>query len=151
MKTKLILFVNALLILLFSVYVNASNVRLQWDMSCDSNVVKYVMYYTTNVLSTPETIIYPGGTNSCGEFDPRSTNIFFGRYSTMTEVLGRTNTICSLSNLVVGVKYYFAVSAVNHVGLESVRSREISHIISESTNSISTNRVGGLVVLSYED
>lgn len=151
MKPKLISFVSALLLLVFAVYVNAASVRLQWDMNCESNVVKYILYYTTNVLTTPETEIDRGGTNECGKFYPPSTNIFYGQYSTLVEVLGRTNTNCHLSNLVTDVKYYFTIAAANNSGLQSLRSAEISHIIPKSTNSVATNKVGGLTVISFQD
>lgn len=151
MRTKLISFVSALLLLVFAVYVNAASVGLQWSMNCESNVVKYILYYTTNVLATPETVIALGGTNECGEFRLGSTNIFYGNYTNMVDIIGRTNTICNVTNLVADIRYYFTIVAVNNAGLESLRAKEISHVILTSTNDIPLPApVKGLNVISFD-
>lgn len=75
---------------------NAASVTLAWDNSPETDVTAYRVYV---------------GTVSRG-------------YSTTTTVSNVTSL--RLTNLVAGVKYYFAVTARNLAGLESDYSQEIS-------------------------
>jgi hypothetical protein len=136
--------------ILFGYYINAASVKLAWDVSCETNVVKYVFFYTTNILTTPETEVEIGATNECGVYYPTTTNIFYGHYTNSIDIIGRTNTMCIISNLIAGSKYYFTIKCVNNYGLESFRAGELSYIVPNTTNVLPT-KVGGLTIISFEE
>ena len=75
----------------------ADSVTLAWDPSPSSDVVGYILY------SRPSGVGYNSGSR-----------------------IG-SNTTASVSNLVDGISYFFAVSAYNNSGAESDLSNEISY------------------------
>jgi hypothetical protein len=83
----------------------ASSVTLAWDQNPETNIVGYSVYYGTNSQA----------------------------YSKVIQ--GGKVTTQSMSNLVAGLTYYFAVTAYNSLGLESVPSNEISYLVPAGTNS----------------
>ena len=74
---------------------SAANVKLKWDASPSLNVTNYVVYYGTE----------------------RGTYSFTNNVS--------TNLTTTVSNLTVGVRYYFVVTAKDAIGLESDPSDEV--------------------------
>ena len=78
---------------------NSANVTLAWDPSISPNIATYRLYY---------------GNSS-------------GNYTNISET-GNV-TLTTVSNLLVGSTYYFAVSAVDIIGLESVLSSEVSYTV----------------------
>jgi hypothetical protein len=79
-----------------------SSVTLQWDRSSGRDVRGYRVHY---------------GTAS-------------GKYHFSTDVGKRTT--CKISNLIVGKKYYFVVTAYNAESDESLPSNECSGVVSPS-------------------
>jgi hypothetical protein len=89
----------------------AAKVTLAWDPSADSTVVGYRLYH---------------GTQSAV-------------YTNMTDIRNITST--TISNLVQGGTYYFAVTAYDAAGLESAFSGEISYTVPISANAPLLNSV----------
>jgi hypothetical protein len=83
------------LLFLLPCSLQAQSVMLEWNPSASTNVVDYKIYY---------------GTSHAG-------------YSYTFDAGNATN--CVVSNLVVGVRYYMAVKAINADGVESPFSNEI--------------------------
>lgn len=80
----------------FSPACAGQHVSLAWNGSSDSSVTRYALYY---------------GTNS-------------GNYTVRIDA--GTNTVATVAQLSINITYYFAVSAFNSVGMESVPSEEVS-------------------------
>ncbi|MCL4789632.1 MAG: cadherin-like domain-containing protein, partial [Verrucomicrobia bacterium] len=97
--------------------VSAANVTVQWDPSPDPSVVGYNFYY--GVASR-----------------------------TYTNIINVGNaTIVTVSNLVAGTTYYFAATAYNILGIESVFSDELVYTIPAATNAPPTlNAIGNLTI-----
>lgn len=89
--------ISAFAICLFSVSTPAASVSLTWDPSPDSSVISYNVYY----------------------------GVVSGAYTNVASA-GPAITL-TISNLVEGVTYYFAATALDDFGLESDFSNEISH------------------------
>ena len=83
-----------LLLLLLPCSLKAQSVMLGWNPSISPNVVDYQLHYGTNHAS----------------------------YSLTFDAGNATN--CVVSNLVVGVHYYFVATAINAYGAESQFSNE---------------------------
>jgi hypothetical protein len=83
-----------LLLLLLPCSLKAQSVTLGWNPSASTNVVDYKIYYGTSHAS----------------------------YSLTFDAGNATN--CVVSNLVVGVHYYFVATAINAYGAESQFSNE---------------------------
>jgi hypothetical protein len=75
------------------------SVSLTWNSNTGPNIAGYNVYY--------------GGAS--------------GTYTNMISVSNVTNT--TISGLLAGVTYYFAVTAYNSLGQESVYSGEVSHLV----------------------
>jgi hypothetical protein len=86
----------ALGILCWVYALQASAVTLAWQASPDATVTGYKLYY----------------------------GVASGVYTNSVNV--GTNLTCRLTNLVLGVTYYFVVTAYNAAGLESLPSNEVS-------------------------
>jgi hypothetical protein len=84
-------------------YAHASSVTLAWDPSPDHDVVGYRLHHGAFSRHYPNTI------------------------DTGASTMG------TISNLVAGVTYYFAVTAYNSAGLESLPSAEISYTVPPPT------------------
>lgn len=76
-------------------------VTLGWDVHTDLSVTGYALYFGVG---------------------PRA-------YTNQVPVNGRSNNTVTVSNLVRGATYYFAVTAKNNVGLESDFSDEVSYAV----------------------
>src|SRR5581483_10313669 len=83
-----------------------ATVMLAWDPSPDSNVVGYFRYY---------------GSAS-------------GTYTNIVDVGPATST--SVSGLLHGSTYYFAVTAYNSIGLQSLPSSELPYTVPPDTNGL---------------
>jgi hypothetical protein len=77
----------------------AANVTLAWDTSPSTGITNYSVYYGTAT----------------------------GAYT--NQVNAGTNLSVTVSNLVNGVKYYFAATALDTHGMESAYSAEINYTI----------------------
>lgn len=75
------------------------SVTLAWDRSLDPSVSGYIVYWGTNSRS----------------------------YSSCLTVQPADNTTARVTNLLWGVRYYFAATCFNYSGLESDFSQEISY------------------------
>jgi hypothetical protein len=75
------------------------NVRLTWDVSPDLNVTGYKVYWGVST----------------------------GNYTNSVNSVGRTNVFSTCSNLVANTTYYFAATAYNVTGLESLFSNEVQY------------------------
>lgn len=82
----------------------AAQVQLAWNPSPDPGVIGYALYY---------------GSAS-------------GYYTNRVEAGNQTAT--SVTNLTAGIRYYFAVTAYNLLGMESLPSNETSCILSPATS-----------------
>ena len=127
---------------------NAATVRLRWDPLCSPSVNRYEVFYTTNELTSPQKEIEVGGKDDCGVIRPSTTNIFRGNYTNYIQVIGRTNVECQFTNLIVGVKYYFSVRAVDNIGLQGMKSMELIYVVPAETNI--APKVSGVTVLTFE-
>lgn len=127
----------------FSQTTNTARVTLAWDPNCSSAIIGYGVYFTTNQVTPPRTNIYPSFVDDCGTNRPTSTNIYYGSYSTnVVLVTGRTNTTCTVSNLVRGSTYYFIVRSRDGA-LESDDSNEVGFTVPLTpTNSLPTKPEG---------
>lgn len=101
--------------LLISLFVNAGQVKLAWDYSCDSAVAGYKVYYGFSDTNLP-----PAATGSMyypclGKSMPM---IFFSNNFTSVVDAGQTNFI-TLTNLIEGKYYFFAATTYDAYGLES--------------------------------
>ena len=85
---------SILLLLLLPCSLKAQSVMLGWNPSASTNVVDYKIYYGTSHASYTFTFDAGNATN------------------------------CVVSNLVVGVHYYFVATAINAYGAESPFSNE---------------------------
>lgn len=105
----MIKYIFLLIVILLNSNSRADNVSLAWDPSSDTSTSGY--------------------------------NIYYGGYSkTYTNRIDAGNsTSIIVSNLLRGVKYYFAATAYNFLGLESDLSNEITYTPGTSANSSITN------------
>lgn len=126
----------------------AFSARLKWSPSCNTNVVQYTVFYTTNRLLTPITNIGPASVDECGDQRPAYTNVFYGNYNftNIFVVKGYTNDSVIITNLVRGATYYFTVTCSTSF-FESDRSKEVTY--TPSTNAFAP-RVDGVVVIKFE-
>jgi len=110
---KKLLFTLTTVLLCFGALAANYSITLGWDPNSEASLIGYNLYVGTN--SGAYTQIHPTGTNT-------------------TYVPSETNTLCTLvvSNLQVGVRYYFAVTATNNAGVESAFSSEINYEWSDS-------------------
>jgi len=106
----------------------AASVTLSWDSNCDPSVTGYIVYYGTNtVLSTNVVAAY---VDDCGISRPQATNTYHTPYTiSIPSVGGRTNCTLTVSNLVVGATYSFAVTARDNNGMESDYSNEVRYTV----------------------
>lgn len=131
-----------------SINVHSSGAILQWDPVCNTNVLQYNFYFTTNKFTVPQTNVFSAYVDDCGVNRPVSTNVYFGSYSptNFIALAGRTNTTLSLTNLTKGVTYYFYVTC-RSLFFESEKSSEVSfQIPMYSVNSV-PSKVNGIKVL----
>lgn len=146
---------NKLVIILLSITILTSQaqtnkISLSWDVSCNTNIFQYVLYYGTNVLATPITNVVSSIIDDCGINRPAKTNVYKGSYTTSINVFGRTNNVVTVTNLVKGVKYYFTITYKAEGELESNPATEVEYTVPlYPTNSIPSRTVG-LRVLSVE-
>lgn len=127
-------------VLLLAIFVaKSATVNLAWDGNCDTNIDKYILYYGP-VNAILRTNIIPAHVNDCGVPVPTTTNIYWGNYTNTMTVQGRTNTSCTVSNLVEGFTYAFAVTAKDKFGWESDFSNEVTYTIptTSPTNTVPT-------------
>ena len=93
----------------------AASVNLGWDYSCDSAVVGYKIYMgsSTNPLVSQDVV----ETNRC---PPNTfiTNKVYGTDFTQVFDAGNTNSY-TVTNLIVGLNYYFAATTYDASGMES--------------------------------
>jgi len=122
------------LLTFFTYNVIASTVTLVWDGSCDPVVTGYKVYWGPP-NPPPTTNVVQSYTDDCGRVQPTTTNVYWGRsYTNFVHVLGRTNTIVTISNLVVGATYCFAATSTSDNNLESGFSSEVSYVVPEMTD-----------------
>lgn len=109
---------------------NLKTITLAWDVSCDTNVVGYILLYGS-VGSPYRTNIVQTYTNSCNVVIQTSTNVYFGQYNITNRIIinGRTNASCTISNLVCGIPYSFVARAYDSFMLESDDSPELLYMI----------------------
>jgi YHS domain-containing protein len=144
------LLITLLSVIALSASAQTNKVGLAWDPICNTNVTAFIVYYGTNTLVTPVTIVEPAHVDDCGVSRPAETNIFKGQYNFTHIVNGYTSTNTVMTNLVKGVKYYFSISCRNAAGLESDRSNEIEYIVPlYSTNSV-PSKVRGVRVIEIK-
>lgn len=143
MKTNPFYYILALVCLVFAGYVHAASVKVTWDASCNQNVIKYTVLYTSNTLTVPQVEFHKAETNECGVSYPAITNTFYGFYTNSIDVMGVTNIVCQITNLVRGVTYYFTVKCSDIYGLESERATEIKYTVPMSNL---TFKVGGVTI-----
>jgi len=131
MKNKTIIILLLLLAILtlgtIAISMGAS-VTLAWDGNCDTNVIGYTLYYGGPATSIKTNIIR-AYTNDCGIFIPNKTNLYFGVYTNTLEINGRTNNMCTVSNLTAGGQYYFTITSRSRDGLESDYANEVGYLI----------------------
>lgn len=127
---------------------NVRSANLIWKESCNPTVIKYTVYYTTNVVSKPVTNITAIEIDDCDYLKPAATNIFYGKYNSTNRIFitGITNVTCTVTNLVIGTKYYFTLTCSSSVS-ESGQSPELS-FVPVMTPILSTVR--DVVVLSWK-
>ncbi len=116
--------------------VSAVTVTLAWDANCDTSVIGYNMYYG-GPSGNIRTNINSAYVDGCGTNRPAATNLYYGNYTNFVPVIGRTNTTTTVTNLIPGHQYYFAVTSRNAVGLESDFSNEVGYML--PTNIVSMN------------
>ena len=122
---------------------HANKISLTWDISCNTNVNQYVLYYGTNTLTSPKTNVYPASLDNCGINRPAETNVYKGDYTSTIITDGRTNNLVVLTNLIKGTKYYFTVSCRILPGIESEKCNEIEYTVPlYSTNDLPSKTVG---------
>lgn len=112
-------FLTSTLLVLAPFQVQAANVTLAWNTSQATDVVGYNLYY-----------------------GPAS-----GTYTNIVSAGSATNI--TVANLVPGATYYFAATAYDSTGLESIYSAEVSYIVpSGASNQVPTlNPLPNVVVL----
>ena len=102
-------FVVISLFLIFCVtHVYAGQVTLGWDQNTEPDLAGYKIYY---------------GNSS-------------GNYTQTKDVIGKTATSCTITNLTEGQTYYFAATAYNSSLVESNYSAEVSCAITPATTTI---------------
>lgn len=105
------------------------NVTLGWDVSCNTNIVGYILYYSSNSVPPAVTNVIAAYTDDCGVSQPLRTNIYYGKSMTNTVAInGRNNASCTVSNLALGKTYYFTVTS-RTLTLESDVSAEVSYTV----------------------
>lgn len=98
---------------------NSQSINLSWDASATPSVTGYNVYY---------------GTNS-------------GNYSYKVNV--GNSTTCTLSNLTAGVTYYFAATAYDANGDESVYSGQVTFVLACVLSMVQGVTPGSPVVLQF--
>ena len=143
----------ACLSLIASLCINAQSagVTLAWDQCCNTNIVGYVLYYTTNTVATPVTNVFTAFLDDCGINRPGSTNVYYGNWNLATaqNVVGITNATTSVTNLVKGAKYFFVVTAKTAT-LESDKSNEISYTAPLFPTNVPPSKVQGVRIIAIQ-
>lgn len=126
------------------------SVTLTWDQSCNTNVIGYCVYYTTNTLPAITNII-TSGLDDCGNIQPSETNVYHGNWSLATaqNIIGINNVMTTVTNLSKGKTYYFFVTCKTAY-LESDKSIEVSHTVPLFPTNIPPSKVRGPKVLSVQ-
>ncbi len=141
------LLVTLLSVIALSASAQTTKIGLAWDPICNTNVTVFVVYYGTNTLTTPLTVVEPAHIDDCGVNRLADTNVFRGSYIFTQIVSGYTSTNTVITNLVKGVKYYFSLTCKNAAGLESEKSNEVEYTVPLfSTNSVPSKVRGVRVV-----
>lgn len=141
-------FVGTLVLCVLSGLSETYSAKIKWIPSCNSNVIQYTVFYTTNKLEIPITNIIPSLVDECNFQRPSYTNVYYGKYdlTNIANVNGYTNSECVITNLIRGVRYYFTVTC-NTFAFQSLRSKEVTHM---SSTNISKSKVNGLSVISFD-
>lgn len=105
-------------LLLLCLSVQAAQVTLAWDASTDPAVNAYSVYWGV-------------GTRN---------------YTNHVDVPGRTNTSVTISNILLGVTYYFAATCMATNGLESDFSVEVSYFVPSKPNAPQNFRMTNVVL-----
>lgn len=148
---KKLIFIVSLGLALFSAkpVLGQSSITLAWDASCNTNVVGYSLYYTTNTLTVPVTNVYPAYIDDCGVSMPGYTNVYKANWnlSAVKNVVGIANVTNTVTNLSRGKTYYFVVTAKSAT-MESDKSSEIWHTIPLFPTNVAPSKVTGVRILS---
>ena len=113
------------------------SLTLGWNGTCDTNVIGYKLYYDSSIGTND--MITIGGIDSCGRTYPSYTNTLTS-YSNNIVIVGIANTSYSVSNLVPGLTYSFALTCFTGDGDESGFGNEIQYTY--STNYIAPDAPG---------
>ncbi len=114
------------LVTFFVVHIFSATVTVEWDKSCDTNVVGYYVKWGYTTKSFIRTNVCFSYTDDCGNYHPSVTNYYRGIYTNNVFVSGYTNTTCTISNLLNGVEYAFVCTKTNKFNLESDLSEEVT-------------------------
>lgn len=77
-----------LTIVSLTAFSQTASVLVSWDPVCNTNVSDYIVYYGTNLLTTPKTNIYPSSLDDCGKLRLAETNVCKGDYDLTQLVSG---------------------------------------------------------------
>jgi hypothetical protein len=119
---------NILLALLLTT-VSLFAVTLEWCPSPDSWVSGYKIHYGTGQTTnwTPDIIGYSDTNNPCSGVVVTNGSNWLRVYTMVVDI--GTNRTCTITNLTIGVTYYFAATAYDSNGLESLPSNEVSYTV----------------------
>jgi hypothetical protein len=108
-------------------------VTLTWSTNCSPSVGGYTLQYGVNTNAPVVTNVVASYINDCGVPIPAVTNVYRASYTNAIFLSGRDVSVATISNLVVGQPYYFAISSVSTSGQLGFLSSEISYTIPLST------------------
>lgn len=143
---RLSIILSILFLAAFNAKSAPATVVLGWDGNCSPEVSGYTCYYggTNSVITTNIVKAY---TNDCGIAVPATTNIYRGAYTNSVMVSGRTNTTCTVSNLVSGATYSFVITSRSATGLESEYSNELIYTVPNVATNMPPSKVENFRVL----
>jgi len=126
------------------------SVTVGWDVSCNTNIVGYTLYYSSTSIPPAITNVVSSYTDDCGVVQPLRTNIYYGKFMTNTIAInGRNNTSCTVSNLALGKTYYFTVTS-RTLTLESDVSTEVSYTVPLFPTNVPPTRPEGFRINSVQ-